>query len=70
MLGDVRRIALDQPLRAAQPPGRAPHLAMEHQLHADPEPDPRGGQRLAGLEVEVMRALEDAKPYSGSRPSM
>jgi hypothetical protein len=57
-LDAVALLALQQPLRAAEPAGRATHLAAQDEVHADPERAAHGPQSLAVIEVRLVRALE------------
>ncbi len=65
----VAFLALEEALRAPEPATGRPHLAAQREVHPDPERAAHGAQRLPGLEVRVVRALEDAQ-NSPSRPSM
>jgi hypothetical protein len=60
-LDAVPLLALEQPLRATEPAACAGHLASEEQVVADPERTPRGARGIAGVRVQVMRALQAAQ---------
>ena len=69
----VAPLALDQPLRAAEPSGRAAELSPDGESHAHPERAPSRAERLAGVEVEVIRPLQAlqvvaATEHVGRRP--
>ena len=53
---------LEQPLRAAGPAGRAAHVTAEREARADPERAAQRARNLAGLDVELVGALEAAHP--------
>ncbi len=69
----VAPLTLDQPLRAAEPSGRAALLTSCGESHAHPERAPSRAERLAGVEVEVIRTLKAfqvvaATEHVGRRP--
>ena len=57
----VARLALDQPLRAAEPSGRAARLSSKGEMRARPERATSRAKRLAGVEVGLVGTLEAAQ---------
>ena len=61
LLDALTPLAVDQPLRATEPSGRAGGLAAEQEVETHPAGAPRGGESSAGIQVSVMGSLEEAQ---------
>ena len=56
-LDAVALLALDQPLGATEPSGRATGLSSERKIDAHPEGAAHSAHRVAGVQVRVMGTL-------------
>ncbi|MGH2741709.1 MAG: hypothetical protein ACRDN8_04320 [Thermoleophilaceae bacterium] len=54
-------LAFDQPLRAAEPSGRAAHLSSECEVHTQPERTAHSARSFAAVQVPMVGTLETAQ---------